>query len=116
MTAIRAGQLNRRLRIQARSSTQDSFGEPQFIWADIAVVWADIQPLGGRELESAQRTVSDVTHQILVRYQTMFADTRVVAGYRAIYNGRVFSLHASMVEEERNVIVTLLASEGVSDV
>lgn len=116
MSALRAGQLNRRLRIQSRSTLQDTFGAQQFAWTEIAVIWADIQPLAGRELENAQRIASEVSHQIVVRYQPIFADTRVVAGYRGLYNGRIFNIHASMIEDERNAVVTLLASEGMGDV
>lgn len=115
MTALRAGQLTRRLRIQSRASTQDTFGSPNLVWTDVATVWAEIQPLSGRELESAQRLASEVSHQITVRYQSIFADTKIVAGYRALYKGRIFNIHASMNEDERNTVLTLLASEGLDD-
>ncbi|SFB02736.1 phage head-tail adaptor, putative, SPP1 family [Collimonas sp. OK607] len=115
MTSVRAGQLSRRLRIQSRSSVQDSFGQQQLIWTDLITVWADIQPLAGRELESAQRMVSEVSHQIIVRFQPLFSDTRVVAEYRALYKGRIFNIQACMNEDERNAVVTLLASEGLND-
>ncbi|MGV1045362.1 phage head closure protein [Limnohabitans sp.] len=115
MTAIRAGQLTRRIRIQQRSVVQDSFGEALAQWADLITVWAEIQPLSGRELEVAQRISSEVTHEIVVRFQPMFADTRAVAAYRAVYKGRIFDLHASLNEDERNIRITLLASEGLNE-
>lgn len=115
MTPIRAGQLNRRIQLQRQSTVRDSMGGPQRTWLNLATVWAEIQPLSGRELESAQRMASEVTHQITVRYQPMFADTRVVAGYRALYKARVFNIHAALNDEERNIFITLLASEGLDD-
>lgn len=115
MTSVRAGQLSRRVRIQSRSGAQDSFGGPQLTWSDVATVWADIEPLSGRELESAQRTASEITHQITVRYQSIFADTRVVAGYRALYKTRVFNIHACLNDDECNAVITLLACEGLND-
>lgn len=115
MTPIRAGQLTRRIRIQQRSVAQDSFGEPLSQWTDLVTLWAEIQPLSGRELEVAQRISSEVTHQILVRYQSIFADTRTVAAYRAVYKGRIFDIHASLNEDERNIRITLLASEGLNE-
>jgi len=78
-------------------------------------VWADIQPLSGRELENARRMASEISHQITLRYQTLFTDTRAVATYRARYKGRVFNLHAALNEDEANVLITLLASEGLND-
>jgi hypothetical protein len=37
-----------------------------------------------------------------------------VAGYRALYKGRIFNIHAALNEDESNVLVTLLASEGLT--
>ena len=115
MTGLRAGQLTRRIRIQSRAASQDSFGGPNLVWSDVATVWAEIRPITGRELESARRIASEVSHQILVRYQPLLADPKVVAGYRALYKGRIFNIHASMNEDERNTVFTLLASEGIDD-
>ena len=81
----------------------------------MATIWADIQPLTGRELESAQRMASEISHQITVRYQASLTDTRVVSGYRALYKARIFNIHAALNEDESNVLVTLLASEGLDD-
>jgi hypothetical protein len=50
-----------------------------------------------------------------MRYQAMFADTRQVAGYRAVYRSRIFNIHAALNEDESNVLITLLASEGLDD-
>ena len=54
MTGLRAGQLSRRLRLQSRSSSQDSFGGPNLAWVDVATIWAEIRPITGRELENAR--------------------------------------------------------------
>lgn len=113
MSSLRAGQLNRRITLQRQSTVQDTFGGPVRTWLDVATVWADIQPLSGRELESAQRMASEVSHQITVRYQARLNDTRMVAGYRALYKARIFNIHAALNEDEGNVLITLLASEGL---
>lgn len=115
MSSLRAGQLNRRITLQRQSTVQDSFGGPVRTWLNVATVWADIQPLTGRELESAQRMASEISHQITVRYQVSLTDTRVVSGYRALYKARSFNIHAALNEDESNVLITLLASEGLED-
>ena len=115
MNPVRSGQLNRRITLQRQSTAQDSYGGPVRTWTDLGTFWAEIQPLSGRELESAQRMASEISHQIVVRYQAIFADTRQVAGYRALYRSRSFNIHAALNDEERNVLVTLLASEGLDD-
>ena len=73
MSALRAGQLNRRITLQRPSSAQDSFGAVQSTWIDVATVWADIQPLSGRELENARRMASEVS-------QANRTPTRFIAG------------------------------------
>lgn len=115
MTLVRSGELNRRVTLQQRSSAQDSFGEPVASWTDVMTLWAGIQPLSGRELELAQKLASEVTHRITVRYQASLADTRVVAGMRALYKGRVFNIQAVMNEDEANVLIHLMAGEGLND-
>ena len=115
MSSLRAGQLNRRITLQRQSNVQDSYGGPVCTWLNVATIWADIQPLTGRELESAQRMASEISHQITVRYQSTLTDIRVVSGYRALYKARIFNIHAALNEDENNVLVTLLASEGLDD-
>ncbi|MCP5231082.1 MAG: head-tail adaptor protein, partial [Zoogloeaceae bacterium] len=48
-------------------------------------------------------------------WQPAFAQPRAVAAMRAVYNGRVFNIHSVGNEDERNVLLTLLASEGLND-
>lgn len=113
MSALRAGQLNRRITLQRQSTVQDSYGGPVRTWLHVATVWAEIQPLSGRELETAQRMASEISHQITVRYQASLTDTQVVSGYRALYKARIFNIHAALNEDENNILITLLASEGL---
>ena len=115
MTTLRAGQLNRRITLQSPVTTLDAYGVPTPGWTDMMTVWAAIEPLSGRELVSAQRIASEISHQLTVRFSSLLTDTRIVAGYRALYKGRIFNIHAAMNEDESNVLITLLASEGLND-
>ena len=115
MTLARSGELNRRVRLQQRSTSQDSFGEPVLTWIDLMTVWAAIQPLSGRELELAQKVASEVTHRISLRYQPSLTDTRWVASLRALYKTRIFNIQAVLNEDEANVLIHLLAAEGANE-
>ncbi len=115
MTLQRSGELNRRVRLQQRNISQDSFGERTQSWSDVMTVWAAIEPLAGRELEVAQKISSEVTHRITVRYQAQLTDTRAVAGLRALYKSRIFNLQAALNEDEANVRIHLLAAEGLNE-
>ena len=115
MTSLRAGVLNRRIRIQAPSATLDAFGIPAPGWTDLLTVWGAIEPLTGRELFNAQQVASEVTHRITIRFNALLTDTRLAATYRVLYAGRSFNIHAVMNEDEANVTMVMLASEGLND-
>ena len=79
MNPIGAGTLGRRIKIQRPSTVKDSLGAPSRTWIDVATVWADIQPLSGREAVIASRISAELTHQITVRYQGIFDNPQQVA-------------------------------------
>ena len=115
MSLVRSGELNRRITLQQRSPSQDSFGDRSPDWQNLFTLWAAIEPLNGRELALAQQFAAEATHRLTVRYQAVLTDTRWVAGLRALYKGRVFNLLASFNENEANVRIHFLASEGLND-
>jgi SPP1 family predicted phage head-tail adaptor len=78
-------------------------------------LWADIQPLSGREAVIAGRLSAELTHQITVRYQRFFDDPQQVAQMRVLYKTRVFNIHSALDEDERRVKLILLASQGFDD-
>ncbi len=114
MTVLTSGELNRRITLQQRTVMQDSFGEPMAVWSNLASLWAGIQPLSGRELELAKKVSSEVTHRITIRYQASLTDTSATAALRLLYRNRTFNVHAVLNEEETNVLLHLLASEGLN--
>ena len=115
MNPIGAGTLGRRIKIQRPSTVKDSLGAPSRTWIDVATVWADIQPLSGREAVIASRISAELTHQITVRYQSIFDNPQLVAQYRVLYKSRIFNIHSAMNQEERNRVLILIASEGMNN-
>jgi SPP1 family predicted phage head-tail adaptor len=115
LNPVSAGVLNRRITIQERLSAQDSFGAQSTAWTDVVTLWAWIDALSGGELLRAQSIATQVSHQITLRYQPLFANPKTVAAYRAIYRGRIFNIHASMNLDESDSRVVLLASEGLNN-
>lgn len=112
---IAAGELNRRVTVQARATTQDTYGGQDFIWTDLFTAWASINPMSGRELVAAQAAQSDSTHEIKMRYRSEFANPTEVQKYRILYKARIFNVKASMNQEERNRVVVLQAQEGLNN-
>lgn len=115
MTAIRAGILRQRITLQAPVITTGEIGGPLKTWASVATVWADINPLTGRERLQAAALKSEVSHEITIRWQAALADPQAVAAMRIVFGTRIFNIHASMNQDERNRVLVLLASEGMND-
>jgi len=52
-----------------RPDETDEAGQPIDEWQPVATVWVSIEPLRGRELESARQVVAEVTTRIRIRYR-----------------------------------------------
>lgn len=115
MNPISAGMLTRRIKIQRPSTIKDSVGAPCRSWLDVATVWADIQPLSGKEAVIANRISAELSHQIIVRYQSLFDNPQQVAQMRVLYKARIFNIHSALNEDEMRTQIILLASEGLDD-
>jgi SPP1 family predicted phage head-tail adaptor len=112
---MRAGVLRHRITIQSRSSGRDALGGQVPTWSDVATVWADVQPLSGRELLAAQANKSELTHTVTIRYQSQFSDPKVMAAMRILYAARIFNIHASIDPDERHIALELACGEGLND-
>ena len=112
---MRSGALGQRITLQQRTVAQDPTGGQLATWSDVATVWAEVTPLSGRELIAAQAVASETSHQVTMRWQPAFADSKTVAAMRVVYNGRHFNITAAINDDERNRTLVLLVSEGVND-
>lgn len=112
---LSAGLLRRRITIQQRSIAQDAAGQQQITWTDLATVWAHIESLSGAQMVKAQSIYSATTHQITVRWQTIFNDIKKVGSYRVLYGTRIFDIGADLNVDERNRVIQLLAKEGLNE-
>ena len=66
---MKAGNLDRRITIQALTATQDGAGQPVETWADLATVWANVQhlrgiePFQGQEFNAQRKTVFKIRYR-----------------------------------------------------
>lgn len=67
---MQAGGLRHRVTIQDSSDpARDTYGAEIDVWADVATVWAVVEPLQGREFFDAQATNAETTTRIRLRYR-----------------------------------------------
>ena len=111
----RCGELRHRITFQTRQTAQDPSGQPIESWVSAFTSWADVTPLTGRELMAAQAVQSAVSHAITMRYRSELANPKTVANMRVLFGTRVFNIHASLNQDERNRTVILQVEEGLNN-
>lgn len=67
---MRAGKLDQRVTIQSATIARDSYGNEVRTWSTLATVWAEVEPLVGREFMEGRQVESEVTTRIRIRYRT----------------------------------------------
>ena len=67
---LAAGKLDRRVRIDARSMTQDAKGGEVETWAELATVWASRNDEAGREFFANQADQAELTTEFQIRHRT----------------------------------------------
>lgn len=84
---MKAGALDRRITIQNRVETQNSFGEAEITYEDMTSVWAEVRPLTGREYFSAAQYVPEAKLKIRIRYRAGITEKQ-----RIIYQGETYDI------------------------
>jgi SPP1 family predicted phage head-tail adaptor len=63
------GRLRHRVVVEQVTRTGDAMGQAVETWTTFTTVWADVQPLRGRELFAAQAANSEATTKVYMRYR-----------------------------------------------
>lgn len=107
--------LNKRVTLQSQTIARDEAGGEVVTWADVADVWAYINPLSGHELANAQASFAEVTHMIIIRWQSAFSDPQAMAKMRIVYAGRRFAIGSAVDIDMAHQFLAISAQEGLSD-
>jgi SPP1 family predicted phage head-tail adaptor len=117
---MRAGELRRKVAIQSRGSSVDSWGQQSTTWSTVlADVPAAIEPLAGRELELAQAINAEISSRVVVRFNPLLVNPAAIAALRVVDQGngvtRYFNVQNARNLDERNRTIELLVSEGLNE-
>lgn len=112
---MRAGDLRHRITLQIRKSEPDELNQPSLEWRDLCAISAGIQPMTARERMVAQANQSELTHLVVIRWQSQFSDPRYMATLRIKYGNRIFNIQGSIDPDERHKSLELSCSEGLTD-
>lgn len=105
---MRAGELRQRITIEEFTETQGDMGDIIEEWVEFATVWADIQPLRGREYWDAQQAQSEVTGEIHIRHRNDLSPEM-----RVKYDGRTFQIDSIFHPAEDREKTVLLVVEDL---
>ena len=112
---VEIGRLNHRVTVQSRTTTTDAYGQQLDTWSDLATVWANIKPIGGRERLRAMAMESTLTHTVMVRYRAAFTPPILMGARRIAYQGRIFNIVAARDVDEGRTHIIFDCTEGSLD-
>lgn len=113
--SVEIGRLNHRITVQQRTASKDDYGQELASWSDIATVWANVKPIGGREKLRAMAVESMLTHTVLVRYRAEFASPKTMDARRIMYGDRIFNITATRDVDEARKHIVFDCTEGSLD-
>ena len=101
---MRAGELNRRITLEAPDPQVASSGEETVQYVPVGQVWAKVEPARGGEGFSGIQRFAEVTHSFLLRYRS-----DVTPEWRVWYQGRSFDI-VEVLEVGRRIGLKVLAT------
>ena len=106
MTTSLIGGLRYRVELQARQRTPDEGGGAVAVWATVASLFAQIKPVSGHEIVSADGRTGRVSHEVVMRYS---AD--VQPGMHIVQGARTLIVHAVLDMDGRRRWLKCLCEE-----
>jgi SPP1 family predicted phage head-tail adaptor len=94
---------------------QDAAGGQTVSWEDIADLWCQITPGGGKELAAGGAVRAETTHSAKMRYHPqIIPKNRLIGVAPPTLVGRIFNITSVNNVEERNREMDLVLSEGLN--
>jgi len=101
---MQAGRLDRQIVIKKATSTQNSYGEQALGWSDLVTLWAQVRPLAGRELFSAQQVRAEIDTEFVLRHTTVVRPDMLIS-----YGGLDYDIHSIIDVGDRQRELRILA-------
>jgi len=103
---MKIGKLRNKITIQKPIETTNDEGEIIQTWEEFATVWAEINPLIGREYWASKQTTSEVTGKIRIRYIA-----GITPKMRVKFGERIFNIEGLINPDEKNIEIILFVNE-----
>lgn len=105
---ILVNQLRHKITIEENQGTiNDGGGNKIPVWVPIASdVWANVRPIDGSEITTAERLEQQLTHMVTIRYRK-----DIEKKHRIVYRGRILKIENIINKDELNVQLILQCKE-----
>jgi SPP1 family predicted phage head-tail adaptor len=107
MTAASIGAMRARITVQRENPQAAGGGAYAVGWTNVATLWAQIEPINGREALQGARLESRVAYRLVLRYRP-----DIVAGMRVVWQGKNFAIQTVLDQGVTHRFTQLLVSEG----
>lgn len=107
---MRAGELNQRVTLQERLPGQNVLGEATGSWSDVATVWAQAQPLRGREWFAAGQMQQATDVRFRIRWRS-----DVTQSLRLLWRSEVYSIDGVIDVDGGRHTLEIMATKGTRD-
>jgi head-tail adaptor len=97
--------------VQNATEVISDMGEYSVSWINIATIRAVIRPVKQFEKMQYNKMDSEVTHEIIVRYQSIFSNPLTSVKYRILFSNRQLEIKEAINLFEDNKFVKIIASE-----
>ena len=109
---VSAGELDQRITVEQKTSTQATNGEPVTTWAPVAELWAKVQQLTGREQMAAQQVQSPADARFVIRRRSGITPDL----HRIVWRGQPYDITGQPAEVgPRREWLEIMATAGVRD-
>ncbi len=105
---MKIGELRHRITIQESVASRDSFGAEILSWVDLAIVWAMVSPVSGKEYFAFQQINAEVSTKITMRYRPS-----ITPKMRVLFENRVLEIDSIINPEQMNISLILMCKEVV---
>jgi SPP1 family predicted phage head-tail adaptor len=108
---MEAGRMREQIAIQAKSVSRDAYGAEVVGWATHAEVWAEAQPLAGREYVAMRQAQAEIS----IRFRTRYV-AGVNPAMRVLWDGRGYDIVEAIDVGARRRELELLCRGEAGDV
>ncbi|MCC7006005.1 MAG: phage head closure protein [Ottowia sp.] len=109
MSMLPAANFSQRVRLQKQITTQNSLGESVGTWINVALVWADIRYLNGKEYLAAQLEISKANISMRIRWRN-----DVNAAMRVLHGNHIYNIEVVLPDMQERMHLDLVCSIGLN--